>query len=883
MAQEQKMPPSFFLKLFRWYCHPRLHSHIEGDLLEVYGCRRKKLGSVKADLWFALDVLMLFRPGIIRPAEGYQKLNSYGMYKSFMKVGWRNMLRNKGYSIINILGLALGMAAAMLNGLWVWHELSYDTYFSNYKRVAMVAERRTHPESGSWLNTNMTYPLSTSLRTEYAAHFKLIAKASWNTDEILSTGEVKLSAKGQYVDPEFAEIFTFRMIAGTRDALAQPQSILISASLASRLFGNEDPINMTISIGNGVDVTVRGVYEDFPDNTQLNGQLFFAQWSLFEASNKWITESALTDWRNHFLKLYVELAEEESFDETSREIKNALRFAPEDGEQVKMLNPHLELYPMSQWHLNPPYVKNDQIGPTFLLKLVMLVGVFILLLACVNFVNLSTARAEKRAKEVGIRKTIGSVRWQLFQQFLGESIMIVCFAFVIALLLTYLCLPSFNIVASKQITIPWNKALFWMAAISFVLFTGILAGTWPAMHLASFNPVKALKGIGNGRRFQATPRKILVVFQFSISVVLIIGTIIIYQQIRHVKQRPVGYEREGLITIRKKGADFYGKFAVLRNELIKSGTVMEISESQGSMAEIVSGNDGWDWNGRDPKMDQSFATLAVSHTHGKTAGWRFVEGRDFDPQIPGDSSGLIVNESALKIMKLREPIGEPVTWTWWINKQMLNYRIIGVVKDMVMESPYAPAAPTMFYVRGFNGMPNVINIRVNPQTSMASALPTIEKVFAKIIPTAPFEYRFADEEYAVKFGKEERTGKLAGIFAVIAAVISCLGLFGLSSFVAEKRTKEIGIRKVMGASVVSVWRMLSRDFVMLLLISCIISSPIAYYLLSGWLKNFTYRMEISGWVFAATTVVVILLTLLTVSSQAIKAAMMNPVKSLRSE
>lgn len=885
MVHEQKMPPSFFLKLFRWYCHPRLHSHVEGDLLEVYGARRKKLGKFKADLWFALDVLMLFRPGIIRPSEGYQKLNSYGMYKSYVKVGWRNMLRNRGYSIINISGLAVGMAAAILNGLWIWHEVSYDTYFDNYDRIALVAEEGNDPRRGTWLSSTMTYPLSTALKTNYSQHFKRIARSTWSTDNIIISGETKLSAKGMYVEPDFPEMFSFHMISGTRTSLGEPHTIMISVALAHRLFGDDDPMNkiVSLSINTKVDVRVGGVYEDFPDNTKLDGVQFFGAWSLYETDNTWIGARALTDWRNHFFKLYVELPEENSFEGTAVLVKNALQFAPEDQKDAELQGRHLQLYPMSRWHLHPEFVRGGQMSPIFLLKLVGTVGIFILLLACINFVNLSTARAERRAKEIGIRKTIGSVRLQLIQQFFSESIMIVFIAFVAALLLTYACLPGFNIIASKQIVMPWMNLRFWLASISFVLLTGLLAGTWPALHLSSFNPVKALKGVWNGGRFQATPRKILVVFQFSISVVLIIGTIIVYRQIRHVKDRPVGYDREGLIVVRKKNAEFDGKYHILRNELKNSGAVLEVSESMGSMAEIASGNDGWNWKGRDPNFNKSFATLAVSHLHGKTVGWQFVQGRDFDVENAGDSSGLVINESALQVMQLVNPIGESVTWTWWMDNRMMDYKIIGVVKDMVMDSPYAPALPTVFYLKGFNGMPTVINIRVNPAVSMSEALPKIEEVFNKVIPTVPFEYRFADEEYAAKFGKEERIGILAGIFSFIAVSISCLGLLGLSAFVAEQRTKEIGIRKVLGATVADVWQMLSRDFVLLVLVSCVVAAPLAYYLLLSWLQNFSYRMEISLWIFVATGIGAVVLTLGMVSFQAIKTAMMNPVKSLRSE
>jgi ABC-type antimicrobial peptide transport system permease subunit len=417
-----------------------------------------------------------------------------------------------------------------------------------------------------------------------------------------------------------------------------------------------------------------------------------------------------------------------------------------------------------------------------------------------------------------------------------------------------------------------------------VIITSVLAGSYPALYLSSFNPIKALKGTFRTGRLSSLPRQILVVFQFSISVILIIGTAIVYQQIQFAKNRPVGYDREGLIMIKKKTAAFKGKYDVLRNELKNTGVVVEVSESMGPVTEVYSGNNGWDWKGRNPNIDESFATLAVSHTHGKTVGWQFINGRDFDLANASDSSGLIINESAAKLMGLKNPVDELVSWTWWQDKsKVINYKILGVIKDMVMASPYEPVEPTMFYLKGFNGTPGWMNIKIKPQISASEALPKIEAVFKKNIPSIPFEYKFADEEYTAKFAKEERIGNLATVFAVLAIFISCLGLLGLASFVAEQRTKEIGIRKVLGASVTGLWKMLSKDFVWLVIIACMVATPISYYLLNGWLQKFNYRTEISIWILITTSAGAIAVTLITVSYQAIKAALMSPVKSLKSE
>ncbi|GHM99648.1 ABC transporter permease [Cytophagales bacterium WSM2-2] len=847
--------------------------------MELYHEKLKESGKRKADLKFSIDVLLLFRPGIIRQAKGYKKLNRWTMYKSYFKIGWRNMLRNKGYSLINIGGLAVGMAVAIINGLWIWDELSFNKYYQNYDHIAQIAE--TEGDGKKWTGTTMTYPLGAELINNYHSHFKHIVRSSWGGEYILSSGEKMISVPGLYADAAAPEMFTFKMIHGARTGLNDTHSIMISTSLAKQLFGDDDPLNKVIRMSNKTDVTVTGVYEDFPLNTKFNEVRFFAPWSLYLIENKWIEERALTNWRNHFIKIYAEILPSSNFDATTEQIKNALQFDPADREDAVKKQQHIFLYPMSQWHLSPE--KQGVISPLRMVWLVGTIGLFVLLLACINFMNLSTARSEKRAKEVGIRKTIGSIRSQLVNQFFTESLLVVFIAFLAAILFASLSLPSFNEIAGKQISMPWTNLNFWLIGAGFILITSALSGSYPALYLSSFKPIKVLKGTFHSGRFASVPRKVLVVLQFSISVILIIGTIVVYQQIQYAKSRPVGYTREGLIMIKKKSRDFYGKYDVLRNELKNTGVVEEVSESMGSVTEVASGNNGWDWKGKDPNLDKSFATLSVSHYHGKTAGWQFIEGRDFSRANASDSSGIVINETAANLMGLKNPTGEPVSWTWWEDKRVINYKILGVIKDMVMSSPYKPIEPTVFYLKGFNGSPNWINIKINSHVPTNEALAKIESVFKKVIPIAPFEYKFADQEYAMKFATEERIGKLASVFAVLAIFISCLGLFGLASFVAEQRTKEIGIRKILGASIASLWKMLSRDFVLLVMLSCVLSIPLAYYLLDSWLQKYTYRIEISVWTFVSTCIVALVITLLTVSFQAIKAAVANPVNSLRSE
>ena len=677
------------------------------------------------------------------------------------------------------------------------------------------------------------------------------------------------------------EMLTLKMIHGSRAGLKDPHSILLSASLSHALFGNIDPVNRMMKINNSSNVRVTGVYEDLPLNTEFNKLRFIAPFDLWVSENHWIKESAAQDWNNHFLKIYAEVKPGISFEQASASIKDAER--KNARYFTKGFNNEQDfLYPMSKWHL---YAVNRGLvsdGPIHMIWLVGSIGFIVLLLACINFMNLSTARSEKRAREVGIRKAIGSARIQLITQFFCESLMVVVIAYVLATGLTIVFLPWFNHLSAKQMTIPWGNPLFWIASIFFIFITGLLAGSYPALYLSSFTPVKVLKGTFRVGRLASLPREVMVVAQFSISIILVICTIIVYRQIQYARNRPVNYDREQLITMEMKSEDFYGKYDLLRAELKNTGVVTEMSESMGQVTSLASNNGGFEWKGMDPNLKQDFGTLAVTTEHGKTVGWQILRGRDFSRNFATDSSCVIITESAAKFMGLKDPVGENIRWKFWVTDEVKNYTVLGVIKDMVMESPYEPVKPTMFFLKSLNGGVNWINIRIG-HAGTADALQKIETVFKKIIPSAPFEYKFVDEEYAKKFAAEERIGNLATFFGILAIFISCLGLFGLISFVAEQRTKEIGIRKILGASVFSLWQLLSRHFVFLTGISFLIATPVAWYCMHEWILKYHYRTDISWWVFIITGAGALLITLCTVSFQSIRAALLNPANTLRSE
>jgi len=579
-------------------------------------------------------------------------------------------------------------------------------------------------------------------------------------------------------------------------------------------------------------------------------------------------------WGSNFTQTYALLADRAEMDKVSAKIKDAkLRKLPEDEKRYK---PEVFLHAMSKWHLYSSWKNGVQNGGRIeFVWLFGIIGVFVLLLACINFMNLSTARSEKRAREVGIRKAVGSIRSQLITQFFSESLLVVLFAFVFSIVLVLLLLPFFNEVSGKEMSILWTNPVFWLLGLVFSLITGLVAGSYPALYLSSFQPVKVLKGTFRVGRFATLPRKVLVVVQFTVSVTLIIGTIIVFRQIQYAKNRPIGYDRNGLVVMNMATSDIHDHFEVVRDELKKAGAIVEMTESNSPTTDVWNTNGGFDWEGKDPGFAVDFPNSGVTHDFGKTVGWQFKEGRDFSREYATDSMAFVINESAAKFLGFKNPVGTILKW------EDRPYTIIGVIKDMVVQSPYQPVRPSLFHIS--SNMENVVIMKLDPTSSSRDALAKIETVFKKFNPAAPFEYKFVDDEYAKKFGDEERVGKLATFFAALAIFISCLGLFGLASFVAEQRTKEIGIRKVLGASVFNLWRLLSRDFVVLVILSCLIAAPIAWYFLHDWLLKYEYRTDISWWIFIVAGVGALGITLLTVSFQAIKAALMNPVKSLRSE
>jgi len=794
------------------------------------------------------------------------------MIKNYFKIAWRNLLKGKMYSFINITGLSIGMVVALLIGLWIQDELSFNTSFDNHGRIAKVVQHVTNNgEVQTW--NNVPFPLADELRKNYGSDFKHIVMAAGWGDHLLTINDKKLKTTGAYFEKEMPEMFSLKMLKGSRSTLNDPSSVLISASAARAYFDNADPVNKIIKIDNNPVVKVGGVYEDFPHNTDFAGLHFIAGWDNFYANNNGF-KNMEDPWRPNFTTLFVQLNEHADFDKVSAKIKDAK--LKKLNAQLQQKKPALFLQPMDRWHLYSEY--NNGVNTGGAIRYVWMfgiIGVFVLLLACINFMNLSTASSEKRAKEVGIRKAIGSLRKQIISQFFAESFLTVVLAFICSLLLALGALPSFNILANKQMAIDWSSPFFWAVSAGFVIFTALAAGSYPAFYLSSFKPVKVLKGSFKAGRFAAVPRQVMVVLQFTVSVTLIIGTIVIYNQVQFAKNRPVGYSRANLISVPTEDSSIHTHFNAVKEALMQTGAVASLAESESPTTGIWNTTSGFTWPGKDPNLSTDFAVVAASHDYGNTIGWHIKAGRGFSKEYATDSSAVILNEAAVKYMNLQDPVGTTVTW--W-GKQLT---VIGVIDNMIMGSPYEESKTTIYVLA--EGQGSMALLKLNPAVGSHEALKMIAPVFKKFSPQQPFEYKFVDDEYAAKFSAEERIGKLAGFFALLAITISCLGLFGLTSFVAAQRKKEIGVRKVVGASVYSLWQLLSKDFVVLVGISCVIAVPVAYYFMQGWLEKYQYRTTISWWFFAVAIGGALLITVLTVSFQAIKAAIANPVKSLRTE
>lgn len=870
-------PPRLATILMHWLCAAHLVDELEDDLDELFQQRVLSVGLRQAKWRYVKDVVSLLRPSLMRPNVMKSKPNHYSnpihtdMLQNYIKIAWRNLVKNSTFSFINIVGLSVGMTTTILIGLWIFDELSYNKYHQNYDRIARVMQHQTY--NGSTSTTTATpLPMRAALQNEYASDFSRIALSSWTEDHILTYGPNKFTKKGNCVEADFPLMMSLKILKGVATGLNNPTSILLSESVSKALFGGDDPIDKIVKVDNKNYFKVTGIYEDLPYATEFRDVSFLLPWKFFIKEEAWVKRSE-TNWGNNSFLLLVQIAPNSSFEKVSAKIESIkARHAKEEAR----FNPKAFLHPMSKWHLYSEWENGFPVrGRIQFVWLFGIIGGFVLLLACINFMNLSTAQSQKRAKEVGIRKAIGSVRSQLITQFFTESVLMAMIAFTFSLILLQGLLPWFNQIADKKIIFPWDNQKSWALGLGFTLLTGLLAGSYPALYLSGFRPIKVLKGAFQAGRFSALPRQVLVVVQFTVSITLVIGTLIVLRQIQHAKNRPIGFDRSGLLSISINTPDLHKPDQALREDLMQTGAILNMAKSSSPTSEVWSNDASFSWPGKDPNQLGDFGTIGITHEYGKTVGWQLKKGRDFSRNFSTDAFGIVVNESAVGYMGLKEAVGTNVKW----NGE--QYTIIGVIQDVVTGSPFMPIQPTIFMLK--EDWAYFFHIRLNPAMTAQQALSKLELVFKKYNPESPFEYKFASEEYDQKFHAEERIGQLSTVFATLAIFISCLGLFGLASFFAEQRQKEIGIRKVLGASVANLWQMLSKDFLVLVIVASVLAIPVSYYLMHNWLQHYTYRTTLSWMIFAVAMFGALFITLITVSFQAIKAALLNPVKSLRSE
>jgi putative ABC transport system permease protein len=791
------------------------------------------------------------------------------MLLSYFKTAWRNIIRSKWYSILNILGLATGMAVTLLIGLWVYFQFSYNKFLPGYEQVYQVKSNYNADGDISTQNSTPT-KLADVLRTELP-EVEYVSETDWFSDHGLKVGDKLLYTGGGQVQQDFLKIFPFPLLRGdAATVLTDPYSIVLTESTAKALFNGADPIGKTVRFDNLHDLKVTGILKGLPANSSF-GFKYLVPFSYYETTTPWVKRMrSFSFGSGNAFQQFVRLKPGVTLAQFAPKIKDLEKRDNDPNAKTT----EIILQPIADWNLYSNYRNGKEAGGFIeYVRLFGIIGLLVLAIACINFVNLTTARSEKRAREVGIRKAIGSLKRDLIIQFLAESFMLVLLSFLLAILLAQLALPAFNSLTGNQIALPFSNGWFWLLMTGCLCAIALAAGSRPAFYLSSFKPVRVLKGAIHVGKVATFPRKVLVVLQFSCSIALIISTMIVNQQIQYAKNRPTGDDLNRLMAT-GGSPDLVRNYPALRNELIANGIASSVTMSSCAATWINLHDDISEWPGKKPGERIGLGTIWVNKDYFKTLGMTLRQGRDFDGI--SDKATVILNEAAVIRLGLKDPVGQTI-------KYDTTRTIVGVVKDALMQSPYSPADPSMFLFDYEPSPQSIVMYRLSPQIKTRDAIAKLGPIFSKYNPTYPYDFQFEDADYASKFASETLVGKLAATFAGLAIFISCLGLFGLAAYTAEQRNKEIGIRKVLGASVSQIWLLLTADFILLVLVSCLIASPIALYFLQHWLQNYDYRITIGPWVFIAAAVAAAVITIITISFQAIRAAIANPVTTLRTE
>ena len=784
------------------------------------------------------------------------------MFKNYFKATWRNLSRNKSYSFLNFFGLAIGVACAGIIFLWVEDEMNYDSSFANKDRLCQVMTNQTYD---GIIRTFPSTPGKLAPAIEKELPGIVAACRMGRNQSLFSIGEKAIYESGFYTDSAFFPMFSMEFLEGNaKQALSEVYSVVISEKMAKQFFGNNIHIvGREIKVDNKNNYRITGVFKDLPSNSTLHFD-WISPFAVFASTREW-----LKYWGAFGPRTYVQLTPTASFNAVNKQLAGFIHA------KDNTVNTEAILFAMKDWHLRENFTGGKQTGGRIeFVRLFAIIAWIILIIACINFMNLATARSEKRAREVGVRKVMGAARSSLVRQFIGESLMMSLFSVLLGVLFMLLLLPFFNLLVQKQLGLGLNNPLHLTALIFLVLFCGLMAGSYPSLYLSSFNPVYVFKGIKMKNGSASMIRKSLVAFQFTISIALIICTVLVYQQVQHIKTRDLGYDKTNLLDMEVTG-NMQKNFAAIHQDLINTGVVENVALcSDESLYTSDNGTD-YHWEGKDPNNNTIISYRGISPEYISTMGMHILEGREFRPDVKSDSLNVMITESLAKLMGKGSAVGKI------IRAGSQPFHVVGVIKDYVYGDMYGKPDPVIFFSQPEEA--GYLYVRFKQNTRIEEALAKTEAVFKKDNPDYPFAYHFVEEEFDNLFKSETLIGNLSRIFAGLAIFISCLGLFGLSAFTAEQRTREIGIRKVLGANTPGIVGMLSKDFLKIVLIAIAIGSPLAFYFMNKWLQDFAYRIHIQWWVFVLAGIAAVSIAFITVSFQAIKAAVANPVTSLRSE
>ena len=789
------------------------------------------------------------------------------MLRNFIKVAIRNLWKHKGYSALNIFGLAMGMACSLLILLWIRDEKSMDNFHVKSDRLYSVFERQYY--DGKISSGHYTPGVLPDEMKKVLPEVELACGTSWGDDMTFQAGEKILKENGGEAGADFFRMFSYPLLAGTAEtALATPASMAISRKMAVAFFGSpQAAIGKTIRNNNKRDMTVAAVFEDVPENASQKFD-FLLNWYAFLDDNSWAK-----DWGNNGPGTLLLLRKDADAAAFNQKINRFLDKYNKD--QGKTFYIRLGIQRFGDIYLHSNFV-NGQLegGRIEYVRLFSIVAIFILCIACINFMNLTTARSVKRAKEIGIRKVVGAVRPALIRQFIGEAVLLAFFSVVLALGMVLLALPAFNHLTGKEIGFPYNSSSFWLSLVALTLVTGMISGSYPALFLSSFQPIRVLKGTLRFSPATAWFRKGLVVFQFVLSIVLIIGTIVVSGQLNYIQSINLGYDRENLVYIPLEG-DLTGKYKLFKEEALQLPGVSEVSRISQQPTNIENGTSGVDWDGKDRNNTVMFTQTSAGYDLARTMDLKMVAGREFSPAFGTDSVGYLLNEEAARRIGYKDPIGKRLTF--WDKKGT----IVGVIRNFHFTSLHDPIQPLIIRFGEQESYGNAL-IRTKAGKTQ-EVLKGLEGLCRSLNPKFPFTYTFADEEYRKLYKSETVVHGLANCFAGLAIFISCLGLLGLAMFTAEQRTKEFGIRKVLGAKVSTLFTLLSKDFLVLVLVAFLVAAPLGGWAMHVWLQNYAYHIGLEWWVFVLAGAMALLIALVTVSFQAIRVAIANPVKSLRTE